>query len=146
MQIRYHCPTDDCVAIIEYEPLEGCGATMRCPRCGVEHPMTITPAVREENHVDVCTVCAGQELFVRKDFPQHLGVAIVVVFGLVAVYAFTVSVVIAWGVLILAALIDLVIYGLAGQVTTCYACRAEYRKCALNATHEDFDLATSEKY
>jgi len=108
--------------------------------------MTITTAVRDQDHVDVCAVCGGRELFVRKDFPQTLGLAIVIVFGLIAIYAFSVSVVIAWGVLTLAALIDLAIYCLVGQVTTCYACRAEYRKCALNTAHEGFDLATSEKY
>ena len=36
--------------------------------------------------------------------------------------------------------------GVIGKVTTCYACRAEYRKCNLNSAHEGFDLATSEKY
>ena len=146
MQIRYHCPTDGCVALIEYEPLETCGPTMPCPRCGVEHAMAISPLMREENRVDACAACGGRELFIRKDFPQRLGLLIVIVFGVVAIYFFTISVVWAWGVLALAVLIDLVIYFFAGQVTTCYACRAEYRKCALNPEHEGFDLATSEKY
>lgn len=146
MQIRYHCPTEACVALIEYEPLESCGATMRCPRCGVEHSMAITATMRESNRVDACAVCGGSELFIRKDFPQRLGLLIVVVFGLIAIYFFTISVVWAWGVLTLAVLIDLVIYFFTGQVTTCYRCRAEYRKCVLNPAHEGFDLATSEKY
>jgi len=119
---------------------------MRCPRCGVEHPMTNTPAMRDDHRVDACAVCRSRELFIRKDFPQRLGLAIVIVFGLLAVYFFTISVVWAWGVLTLAVLIDLVIYFVTGQVTTCYACRAEYRKCPLNPAHEGFDLATSEKY
>ena len=146
MQIRFHCPTEGCVAHIEYEPLETCGPTMRCPRCGVEHPMTITPSIREDQRVDSCAVCGSGELFIRKDFPQRLGLFIVVVFGLIAIYCFTFSVVWAWGVLTLAVLIDLVIYFFTGQVTTCYACRAEYRQCGLNPKHEGFDLATSEKY
>jgi len=119
---------------------------MRCPRCGVDHPMKIAPAMREGHQVDTCAVCGGSELFIRKDFPQRLGLVIVIVFGLIAVYFFTISVVWAWGVLTLAVLIDLVIYFFTGQVTACYACRAEYRKCALNPKHEGFDLATSEKY
>jgi len=40
----------------------------------------------------------------------------------------------------------LFIYTALGRVTTCYACRAEYRRCPLNPAHEGFDLATSEKY
>jgi hypothetical protein len=146
MQIRYHCPTETCVAIIEYEPLEECGDTMECPRCHTKHPMTISEMIRKEDMADRCAVCDSTELFVRKDFPQALGFAIVVVFGLIAIYYFTVSVVIAWSVLGSAILLDLIIYSVLGRVTTCYACRAEYRKCKLNPAHEGFDLATSEKY
>jgi len=146
MQIRYDCPTDGCVAIIEFEPLEECGPTMQCPRCHTEHPMTISESVRERNMVDVCAVCGCREFFIRKDFPQKVGLAVVIVFGLIALYYFTISVLIAWGVLALAVLIDVVIYCLTGTVTTCYNCRANYRKYTPNPEHEGFDLATSEKY
>ncbi len=146
MQIRYHCPTETCVAIIEYEPLEACGETMECPRCHTKHRITVSEMVRTEDMADRCAVCESTELFVRKDFPQALGFGIVVVFGLIAIYYFTVSVVIAWSVLGSAILLDLIIYSVLGRVTTCYACRAEYRKCKLNPAHEVFDLATSEKY
>jgi len=146
MQIRYHCPTDGCVAIIEYEPLEAAEPTMECPRCRVKHPMRISDAIRRDQLVDRCVVCGGSELFIRKDFPQRLGVAVVVVFGLAAIYYFSISVLIAWSILAAAVLVDLVIYAFLGKVTTCYACRAEYRKCPLNPAHEGFDLATSEKY
>ncbi len=146
MQIRFHCPTDGCVAHIEYQPLEACGPTMRCPRCGVEHPMRISESLRREQRVDACAVCGGTEMFVRKDFPQRIGLAVVIVFGLAAIYAFRTSVLIGWAILAAAVLVDLVIYGFIGRVTTCYACRAEYRGGALNPAHEGFDLATSEKY
>ncbi len=146
MQIRYHCPTDGCVAIIEYEPLETCGETMPCPRCRVHHPMRISESIRETRGVDQCVVCGGHELFIRKDFPQRIGVAIVVVFGMAAVYFFTISVLVAWGILAAAVVLDLAIYACIGRVTACYRCRAEYRKCRLNPAHEGFDLATSEKY
>ncbi len=42
MQIRYDCPTDGCVAIVECEPFENGGPTMECPRCHTEHSITIT--------------------------------------------------------------------------------------------------------
>ncbi len=146
MQIRYHCPTEDCVAIIEYEPLETCDPTMECPRCHRHHPMAITETMRKDNMVDQCAVCGSTAMFARKDFPQRVGLLIVVIFGLLAIYFFRSSVVKAWLVLTCAGLIDLVIYLLIGRVTTCYACRAEYRKCRINPAHEAFDLATSEKY
>lgn len=146
MQIRFHCPTDLCVAIIEYEPLEGCAGSIQCPRCHREHTMGITDRMRGEGMVDHCAVCGCRELFVRKDFPQGVGVAIVVVFGLLALYFFRTSVLTAWAVLAAAVVIDVIIYLCIGKVTSCYACRAEYRQCRLNPAHENFDLATSEKY
>ncbi|MFQ5463402.1 MAG: hypothetical protein ACE5E5_12355 [Phycisphaerae bacterium] len=146
MQIRFHCPNETCVAIIEYEPLESCGDSMRCPRCKVEHKMVVTDSVRDQAMIERCAVCGGRELFIRKDFPQGFGMAVVIVFGLAALYYFNESILISWSILGTALLLDLVIYFLVGKVTTCYACRAEYRKGVLNPNHEQFDLATSEKY
>lgn len=146
MQIRYHCPQDKCVAIIEYEPLEACEGSITCPRCHQPHPVRVNETIRSQNMVDCCAICGGRELFVRKDFPQRLGLGVVIVFGLAAVYCFTISPLLAWSVLVAAALIDLIVYVCVGRVTTCYSCRAEYRKCRLNAAHEGFDLGTSEKY
>lgn len=134
------------MAIIEYEPLEACGPTMECPRCHQALPMRISEEIRVRGGVDACAVCGCRELFIRKDFPQRVGLLVVLVFGAAAIYYFTRNVVIGWSILAAAVLVDLVIYGLIGRVTTCYACRAEYRKCPLNPAHEGFDLATSEKY
>lgn len=146
MQVRFNCPNDTCVAIIEYEPLEECGDSMECPRCHQSHAMTITDAPRQRNIIERCAVCGADSMFVRKDFPQWLGLMIVVAFGLLAVYFFKVSLVKAWITLIVGALLDLAIYLSVGKVTACYACRAEYRKCAINPAHEGYDLATAEKY
>ena len=106
----------------------------------------ITLMRNARNMIDKCVVCGSESMFVRKDFPQALGVAIVVVFGLIAIYFFQVSLMKAWLALIVGGLLDLGIYLLIGKVTACYACRAEYRKCGINPAHEGFDLATSEKY
>jgi hypothetical protein len=146
MQIRYDCPNDGCVAIIEYEPLEDCGPLIECPRCHTPHEMKLSEAVRSNHNVDRCVICGGSELFVRKDFPQKLGLGIVVVFGLASLYFFRTNLVVAWLILLAAVVLDLVIYLLTGKVTACYACRAEYRGSVLNHAHEGFDLATSEKY
>lgn len=146
MRIRFPCPTDGCVALIEYEPLETCGPLMRCPRCHVDHRITLTDKLQRQQVVERCAICGGTELFVRKDFPQRLGFVVVLVFGLAAIYYFRTSVITAWAILASAVLVDLVVYSVIGRVTTCYACRAEYRRCRLNPAHEGFDLATSEKY
>ena len=146
MQIRYHCPQEGCVAIIQYEPLKQCGESMECPRCHKTNRMFVSDEIRQDNTVDACVVCNCKELFIRKDFPQALGLTIVVVFGLAAIYYFRTNVLFAWSILGAAIIIDLLIYAVLGRVTTCYACRAEYRKAHLNPNHDGFDLAKSEKY
>ncbi|MBK8266935.1 MAG: hypothetical protein IPK83_00955 [Planctomycetes bacterium] len=85
--------------------------------------------------------------FIRKDFPQRLGMLLVVVFGLVATcFYFARNVPMTFAVLGSLVVVDAVIYLFVGKVTVCYRCRAEYRGLAYNPDHEGFDLATSEKY
>lgn len=146
MQIRYHCPSGNCVALIEYEPLEDAPPTIHCPRCRFEHPLYVTDHLRRENVVDTCAICGNTELFLRKDFPQRLGLFIVLLAGGASVFYFRTNFLLAYGILTAAVLIDLMIWLMIGRVTTCYACRAEYRKGRLNPAHEAFELARSEKY
>ena len=146
MQIRYHCPTDGCVAIIEYEPIEDAAESVTCPRCQTVHTLRVTDTMRSEKMADACAVCGCGELFIRKDFPPGVGLAVVVLAGIGSFIYFKTNILLAFGLLAAAALIDLALYLLIGKVTTCYACRAEYRKARLNPNHEGFDLSRSEKY
>lgn len=104
-------------------------------------------ATGAEKPIDACPRCGCGEMFVRKDFPQKLGLAIVVV----AAVAFLVlaarrgTFYIGVSVLAAAVVIDAVIYALVGRVTVCYRCRAEFRG-AVNPGHEAFELAVAEKY
>lgn len=146
MQIRYHCPSQNCVALIEYEPLESAPEKIDCPRCQFEHKLTVSESMVQDRVVDVCAVCGNRELFIRKDFPQLFGFIVVLVAGLLSIYFFRTNFILAYAVLAGAVVLDLLLYFVVGKVTTCYACRAEYRKGLLNPAHEGFDLATSEKY
>lgn len=146
MQVRFNCPTEGCVALIEMEPLPVTGEPITCPRCRTPHAVHVTDALRTENHVDVCPICQCRELFIRKDFPQKAGLLIVVVAAIISFATFRTHFAVSWGVLGAAVLIDLIIYLLIGTVTVCYACRAEFRGAAPDPKHEGFDLARSEKY
>ena len=146
MQIRYHCPTGNCVAVIEFQPLEAAGEEIECPRCRVRHPLSVSETVRRERMVDICAVCRGRELFIRKDFPQKVGLAIVITAAVVSIVNLRHNFLIAYGALAAAVVLDLILYLIIGKVTVCYACRAEYRGGKLNPAHEGFDLATAEKY
>lgn len=146
MQVRFNCPTEGCVALIELEPLEGCGGSIRCPRCRREHKVALSDAVVRDGRVDRCPLCGCRELFIRRDFPQKLGLLIVVGAALLSLLTYKGNILVSWGVLGAAVGVDLIIYMLVGTVTACYACRAEFRKVAPNPEHEGFDLARSEKY
>jgi len=133
-----------------------CGATshrefaaearaLTCPDCGTAE--AIPDDALDGTRIQRCLVCPSTELYVRKDFPQQLGVGIVVVgFALSCVaysyYYFT----IAFAILFATALIDLVLYLLMGNSLICYRCQAEYRGVELTDVHGAFDLAIHERY
>ncbi|MHC4235023.1 MAG: hypothetical protein ACYSUQ_07890 [Planctomycetota bacterium] len=146
MQIRFDCPTEKCVAIIEFAPLEESGDSITCPRCHTTHQIRVSESIRQGELVERCVVCGCGELFVRKDFPQRFGLLVVLVAAVISFATLKSSPLIAYGVLVAAVLVDLALYLFIGRVTACYACRAEYRGCRVNPQHEVFDLATSEKY
>jgi hypothetical protein len=95
-----------------------------------------------------CPNCGCRDLFIRKAFPQKLGLAIVVA----AAVAFLVLAAsrqrFYLGVIVLcvAAAVDAVLYLVVGRMTVCYKCRAEFRDAPINPDHEGFDLAIAEKY
>ena len=95
-----------------------------------------------------CPACGCRDLFVRQDFPQKLGLAVVVV----AAVAFLVlaarpaTFYLGVWVLVAAAAVDLLLYGFRPKVTVCYRCRAEFRGRPPNPDHGPFELAVAEKY
>ena len=87
-------------------------------------------------------------MFIRKDFPQKLGLSVVVI-AAVAFLAlassrqhFYLGVI----VLLVAVVIDTALYWLVPRITVCYRCRGEFRNVPLNPDHEGFELAIGEKY
>jgi hypothetical protein len=95
-----------------------------------------------------CPKCGCRDLFVRKDFPQKVGLTLVVV-AAVAFVVLAASRTSFWlGAVLLGAVaaIDAVIYVFVPKVTVCYRCRAEFRDAPLNPQHEGFELAVAEKY
>jgi hypothetical protein len=95
-----------------------------------------------------CPKCGCADLFVRKDFPQKLGLAVVVIAALsfLILAASRSSFYLGAIVLIVAAAVDAVIYLFVGPVTVCYRCRAEFRDAPINPQHGPFELSVAEKY
>lgn len=91
--------------------------------------------------------CPSVELFVRKDFPQRLGVTIVGIgLALSCVAWYYHAIYWTFAILFATALIDLALFMLMGEVLECYRCHAQYRGIDNLVDHEEFDLEIHEKY
>jgi hypothetical protein len=110
-----------------------------------EHHRTVA---KPSGAIDACPACGCSDLFIRKDFPQKVGLAIVIVAALsfLALAANPRTFYIGVWVLVAAAVVDAVVYLFVGKVTVCYRCRGEFRDVPLNPAHEAFELAVAEKY
>jgi predicted RNA-binding Zn-ribbon protein involved in translation (DUF1610 family) len=94
-----------------------------------------------------CLACPSRDLFVRKDFPQRLGVAIVVLgFAASCVTWYYHWLYATFGILFATALIDLLLYFLCGNALMCYACGAIYRDASVQKDDRPFDLTVHERY
>ena len=106
----------------------------------------MTESVREP--LSTCPRCGCRELFVRKDFPQKVGIAIVIIAGVAFLILASSRQRFYLGALVLlgAAAVDAVLYALVPKITVCYRCRAEFRDAPLNPQHGGYELALGEKY
>ena len=104
-------------------------------------------AMDDEGHLRRCPVCGCRELFVRKDFPQLTGFAIVIMAAGIALYLFKEQYLLP-AVLLLAGVViaDVVIHFFTGRCLVCYRCRSEFRDLPIRKDHPGWDLAIGEKY
>ena len=98
--------------------------------------------------LNLCPQCNCEDLFIRKDFPQKLGLFIVAGAGIgfLVLAANPHRVYLGVWLLVAAVVIDALLYLIVPKITVCYRCRAEFRGVPLNPRHEGFELATAEKY
>ena len=112
--------------------------------------------VRAESRIDrsghvtgLPLVVQTTDLYIQKDFPQGLGLAIVFVgFAVSTVYWYYERPIPAFAVLLASALLDMVLYYKAPDVTICYRCLSQIRGQGSNPEKEShpFDLAIGERY
>jgi uncharacterized protein (DUF983 family) len=141
MDILAKCPK--CDAGLPVRAAEA-PAAIKCGRCGHEIQLTMTPALREDRTVDRCAVCGGADFYIRKDFDPKIGLAVVIVGAAIsAIFYWYERDLIAYSILAVAALIDLVVYGRLTDLTVCYRCHSEYRG-AYPRTAAAFDLHTAD--
>jgi hypothetical protein len=96
-----------------------------------------------------CAWCATDDLYIQKDFPQGLGLAIVIAgFVVSTVFWYYERPLPAYFVLLASALLDMVLYYRVPDVTICYRCLGQYRGAGSNPAgrFKPFDLAIGERY
>ena len=142
MNVTYACP--GCHTGVR-EDFDAATTAITCSHCR----QSISPAAGsiEGDGVRRCLVCPSQDLYIRKDFPQRVGVLLVAI-GVVGSS-------IAWnyghlywtfGILFATALADLLLFMFVGSALMCYRCGAQYRGVAEMESHGQFNLETHEKY
>jgi len=142
MNVTFRCPHCDKTGGAEFDQAT---TELACPHCQTKWP--VPAGAMAGGNLAQCVVCPSTELFVRKDFSQSLGVAIVVA-GVVVSSVFWYWRMPLWtyGVLFATALIDVVLYVTVGNLLQCYRCQAQYRGAPGLDNHEPFDLETHEKH
>lgn len=142
MNVTFACPK--CEATTR-QAWDGQPAWLRCVHCEAAWP--IPAAAPPEQPLTHCLVCQNGELFVRKDFSQRLGIAIVVLgFGISCITWYFYWIYATFAVLFATALIDVLLYLLVPNLLQCYRCGAEYRGVPGLEQHSPFRLETHERY
>ncbi|MEX0866853.1 MAG: hypothetical protein WD030_05805 [Pirellulales bacterium] len=146
MNLTCACPTCDTTIRAE---IDAATDAFSCDNCGlaVELPPDAVSEVDGEQQLHHCLVCPSRELFIRKDFPQRLGIAIVVAgFVLSSIAWYDSRPLWAYAILFLTAGIDVLLYITMGEALVCYRCNAHYRGLSNLDDHAGFNLETHERY
>lgn len=101
---------------------------------GQLHRTNLTP----EGGLLGCLACGHPELYTQRDFPRALGIAVVVLAAALAPFTWYLS-------LVVAAVLDALLYLVAGSVVACYACGARHRGFAAEPRHPRYDLGIAER-
>lgn len=142
MQLIYQCPKCDSpnIEVISAETT-GLACSSR------DWTREITAADIQNDCPNRCLCCGNEDLWRQKDFPQGLGLLMVLTGGILSTIAWWyVEPVWALGILLVFAAIDMILYAVMNDVLVCYRCRARHRKANIQDDHPRFDLELNERY
>lgn len=141
MEIQFACPR---CQRPHNTSLAGETQELAC-ECGWSRPVVL--AERADLPVETCVACGCGDLWRQKDFPQKLGLFMVVLGAGLSTLAWKYYLP-QWalGILLLFAAIDMVLFAVMRDVLVCYRCGARYRKVPGMAATRTFDLETAERY
>ena len=142
MNVTYACPHCDATSRAEFQDDT---RELTCGHC--QRQLSVPVDAVDGQRVRRCLVCPSTDLYVRKDFPQRIGVALVGV-GIVgsSIAWYHANLLWTFGILFATALADVFLYMLVGDALMCYRCSALYRGVKEMDAHGNFDLETHEKF
>lgn len=144
MELTFECP--DCHTVGHLANVEST-TTATCGSCGKARSLR-TEAI-DAGGLRGCSLCATEDLYIQKDFPQGLGLAIVILgFVVSTVFWYYDRPVPALSILLVSALADMALFYLVPDVTICYRCLSQHRGEGSNPSgrFKAFDLAIGERY
>lgn len=142
MNVTFSCPQCGRSVRVEVSPQ---GESLACPECQGE--IALPADAFSDQKLRRCLMCPSTDLFVRKAFPQRLGVTIVAL-GIAAscVTWYFAEVEATFAILFSTALIDVVLYLIVPDALMCYRCGALYRQTDGTGDHGPFNLETHERH
>ncbi len=142
MKIVFHCPGCETTQRTDFNEEAD---TVQCHGCDWSRPVASTSV--EEGTPTCCLVCGCGDLWRQKDFPVSLGIAMVALGATLSTIAFWyVYPMVAIGILMGFALIDLLLFSFMGDILVCYRCSARHSGQELSNSKFDFDHERAEKY
>jgi hypothetical protein len=144
MELTYACRKCDAV---DRAPAIETTAVLTCHSCGAERP--VDPHAFNGTGLAACPCCGTDDLYKQKDFPQGLGLAIVIAgFVVSSVFWYYERPIWTYAILLTSALMDMFLYYRVPDVTICYRCLAQVRGAGANpgGIYHHFDLAVGERY
>ena len=142
MNITYRCPHCQSTARNSFDENSEAIVCLNC-----EHAIVPPAGATDGDELHRCLVCPSKELFIRKNFPQRLGVMIVVLgFAISCVTWYFRLVIPTFAVLFATAGIDVLLYLLMGNALQCYRCQAHYTGVQGLESHSPFDLEIHERH
>ena len=143
MQLIYRCP--GCQQTSRVASVESL-TQLSCKRCGWKRPIRDRGSSDSELE-QTCLACGCRDLWRQKDFPQKLGLALVVIGAALSTYFYANYMpIISLGVLLAFALGDLLLYTCLKDVRVCYRCGARYGQTNLTDDTPYFNLELAERY
>lgn len=144
MELTFLCP--NCQAVDSLPSAEN-EYVATCPKCSLNRELN--RAATSDGRLTSCVWCATDDLYIQKDFPHNLGLAIVLAgFAVSTVFWALYMPIPAFAVLLLTAALDVVLYYVVPDVTICYRCLAQHRGPGTQpeGRFAPFDLAIGERY